>query len=416
MLIRFSLFFFIVFNFNTVFAQNRNLQSLVIGDQAAGMGGAYTSLFHDPSANAYYNPAGFAFSESTAVSASVGVYKKFDLQYNANRDFLTASFNMNQGFFRAIPASTSATYRDSELPFLADTTLAFSILVPQHEEFSGDVARGVDFVNRLSYRHESLWVGGSLAKKIDESSSLGISIFYTAHTSLVERSYRYEPTARYDFESRVNKANNAVVILGYQKSLNDENRIGLSLLLPSLKIAGFGERDLFNINNGSMLQEPQRQLPSSYAVPAQLNLGVSRKMSSDWLLSFDIRLNQALSQVDFIDAEFGDDYSLKSITNFSLGSAYQVFPSWEWRFGVFTDYSPHSSGLLSEGKGQADHIDQFGFSSNIAYRKKNLEYTFGGYYLGGAGHAWIRTPTQMERVDKITHIFTMLVGVQYSNN
>lgn len=416
MLKKFLVALLIICSFHFSLAQNRNLQSLVIGDQAAGMGGAYTSLFHDPSANAYYNPAGFAFSESTAVSASVGVYKKFDLQYNADRDFLTASFNMNQGFFRAIPASTSATYRDSEHPFLADATLAFSILVPQHEEFSGDVARGLDFVNRLSYRHESLWVGGSLAKKIDQNSSLGISIFYTAHTSLVERSYRYEPTARYDFESRVTKANNLVTIMGYQKSLNEKNRFGLSLILPSLKIAGFGERDLFNINSGAMLQEQQQQLSSTYLVPGQINVGISSQLTDKWLLSFDLRVNQALAQMDFADADFADNYSINNITNFSIGSTYQILSNWDWRFGIFTDYSPHAAQLISVNQGQADHMNQFGFSSNLAYRKKNLEYTFGGYYVGGTGHAWIKTPSQMERVDKTTHIFTMLVGVQYSND
>lgn len=410
------IFLIIILIAKSIFAQNRNLQSLVIGDQAAGMGGAYTSLFHDPAANAYYNPAGFAFSDSTAVSASVGVYKKFDLQYNANRDFLTASFNMNQGFFRAIPASTSATYRNTEWPFLKDATLALSILVPQHEEFSGDVVRGSSFVNRLNYRHESLWVGTSLAKKINATTSVGLSIFYTAHTSLVERSYRDEPSVRYDFESRTSKVNNAVVVLGYQSEINDKNRIGISITLPSQKIAGFGERDLFSINSGVMQQEAQYQLSSMYSVPGQFNLGLSRYLSSNWLLSFDVRVNQALNQSDFINTQFADDYSLKQITNFSLGSAYQVLPGWEWRCGLFTDYSPHSSYLKSTNKGQADHIDQVGFSSNLAYRKKNLEYTFGGYYVGGSGHAWIRTPTQMEQTAKTTHIFTMLVGVQYSNN
>ena len=408
-------FIFLLFTINLE-GQSRNLQSIVIGDQAAGMGGAYTALFADPSANAYYNPAGFAFSESTSVSASVGVYKKFDLNYNANRDLLTASFNMNQGFFRAVPASTSATYRDFEWPFLSDVTVAMSILVPHYEEFSGDLVRGSDFVSRLNYRSESLWVGTSVSKRLDTHSSFGLSLFYTAHTTFVERSFRSESLVFYDYESRTVKANNMVMILGYQQeAIDKQSRWGVSWQLPGLKISGIGERDYFRLSGGALNQNPQRQIAAEYRVPSQISLGGAWQLSSTWLLAADIRQSFAVGQSDFISDSFQDHYDLLATLNASLGVTWNLHPQWEWRAGVFTDHSPHLKHKdLNQKSWQADAIDQFGFSSNLAYKKKNMEYTFGGYYVGGRGQAWMNGGVQYEPLSKVTHIFTMLVGVQYS--
>jgi len=48
-----------------------NYNSILIGDQAAGMGGAYTAMSSDASAVSFYNPAGLAFLKGHSFSGSI---------------------------------------------------------------------------------------------------------------------------------------------------------------------------------------------------------------------------------------------------------------------------------------------------------------------------------------------------------
>lgn len=55
------------------FASWFNYNSFLIGERAAGMGGAYTAISNDPS-GIYYNPAGVAFSKGGEMNLSTTGY------------------------------------------------------------------------------------------------------------------------------------------------------------------------------------------------------------------------------------------------------------------------------------------------------------------------------------------------------
>ena len=60
--------------------QHRN--SLLIGERASGMGGAYTAISNDPS-GIYYNPGGIAFSKDTEINLSVAGYYFENIKVNS---------------------------------------------------------------------------------------------------------------------------------------------------------------------------------------------------------------------------------------------------------------------------------------------------------------------------------------------
>ena len=157
-----------------------NYNSILIGDQAAGMGGAYTAMAEDAAAQPWYNPATLAFLKGESFSAAVGIYKKFDTTYGSSEDFTKASLRVNQGFFRALPSSTGSVVRFKE--FLPDYTLALSIIVPEYESFKGDIHNTSDNISTLTLSDESLWVGASLSKKISVNEGMGLSLYYTARS------------------------------------------------------------------------------------------------------------------------------------------------------------------------------------------------------------------------------------------
>lgn len=397
-------------------AQTLNWQSLLIGDEAAGMGGAYTSLYQDAAASGFYNPAAYVFQKSESISASVGVYKKFDLQYGNSSDLLSASLNMNRGFFRAVPASTSSTFRFSEIPYIQDVRFAFSILVPKHEEFSGDILRESNLTSRLNYSSESLWVGPSASIKVNPKSAIGLSIFYLAETMTVDRTHRSSEVGDsfYEFESRSVKNNHLLLLLGYQAELTGTLRFGLSASLQPLFVSGEGEREYirFQSIDNSLNEVSERSLKSRLSRPAQISSGLSFQQGN-FVFSGDIRWHGSLAQQDLEQSGNPYDFSVQQVINYSLGMNWQVLERLNFRCGLFTDFSPHYKDLRRSSAWQADHIDQYGFSANIAYKNKAIEYTFGGYYVGGQGDAWIPNESNFVRTQKNNHIFTMLVGVNY---
>jgi long-chain fatty acid transport protein len=156
-----------------------NYNSIIIGDQAAGMGGAYVAMPEDASAHGWYNPANLARLTGKSFSASVGVYKKFDTRFGDVEDITKATLRANQGFFQPLPSSLGSVVRFKEQ--LPDWTMAMSILTPHYDSFSGYVSNTETNTSRLSQIDQTLWVGGVIAKPVSASESIGISLYYLAH-------------------------------------------------------------------------------------------------------------------------------------------------------------------------------------------------------------------------------------------
>jgi hypothetical protein len=159
-----------------------NYNSILMGDQAAGMGGAAVAMDEDSAGMAFYNPATLAKLEGQSFSAAVGIYKKFDTRFNDDGDITKASLRANQGFFRALPSSTASVIRPDQIPFLKGYTLALSIITPEYDNFQGDVKLDGDSSSTLNMTTESLWVGGALAKRISTRESVGLTLYYTARS------------------------------------------------------------------------------------------------------------------------------------------------------------------------------------------------------------------------------------------
>ena len=60
-------------------ADDQHYQSFVVGDEAMGMGGAYTAIAADPSGG-WYNPAGIVDVRNTSLSLSANLYGIQDTQ------------------------------------------------------------------------------------------------------------------------------------------------------------------------------------------------------------------------------------------------------------------------------------------------------------------------------------------------
>jgi len=391
-----------------------NYNSILIGDQAAGMGGAYTAMAEDASALAYYNPAGLAFLQGHSFSAAVGIYKKFDTTFGKEEDFTKAPLRINQGFFRAIPSSTGSIIRRG------DFIWALSIVVPDFDSYKGDLRASTENTTTLSYVDESLWVGGAVSRKISDEESLGLTMYYTARSFTRSLSDRSFPTASEAvlFNSEKTLVENALVaILGYHLKLTDKWSFGASLRTPNLTVKGSGSYFASRVDTNpytvTSVNLPDQK--TNVHIPGKFAVGVAYKEAEDFAVSADASLYQAVEYNDFDDVTFATHWTHRQIWNVSIGAEKRVLPWLRIRAGAFTNFSSHPDPNPALTTGQTDKIDQLGFSANFAFTSGDkIDYTFGGYYTGGRGKSIQQINQTAEEVVVTQHVFTMLVGTAFS--
>jgi hypothetical protein len=410
-----KIFFLILWACPSAWAAFSNYNSILVGDQAAGMGGAYTALYEDASALAWYNPAGLAVLQGKSFSAAVGIYKKFDTHYGTDRDFAKATFEVNQGFFRALPSSTGSVVRFED--FLSQYTLAFSIIVPEYDNFKGNIANTQTDISSLSFTDESLWVGGAISRKINDQQSLGLTVYYTARSmmkSIINRTFSGTDQLLYT-EDRAIKENFVVMILGYQQKLNEQWSFGFSIRPESYQVFGRGSyyEALIDTAGTTDYVINQPDLKSKTKIPSKLAAGIGWKFSSELLFSADVAFYPPTNYSDLEDSTRAELIEHNQVINGALGAEY-AWKSWlKFRIGGFTNFSSHPNPDPQRVMGQADRVDQLGFSANAALKSGPIQYTFGGYYTGGWGRSVQRVNQVNQVLPKAQQVFTMLVGTSF---
>jgi hypothetical protein len=405
-----------------LFSQNAlaafgNYNSILVGDQAAGMGGAYVALSEDASALSWYNPAGLAFLKGQSFSAAVGIYKKFDTHYGGEQDFTKASLQVNQGFFRALPSSTGSIIRLKD--FLQEYTFAFSIVVPEYDTFKGDVNNSEGEVSSLTLTDESLWVGGSISKKTDTDQSFGLTFYYTARSltkSVTDRSTIGATDQLLYSEEKAFTQNSLVFILGYQYRFAENWSFGASIRTPAMHIAGAGSYYETLIDTAGttdyIINLPD--LKTKTKIPRKYAIGIAWRPNADWIVSYDLSLFTPESYSDLEGTDRAELIEHIQVINAALGLEY-AWNNWlRFRAGGFTNFSSHPNPDVEKVKGQGDRVDQMGFAANAALRSGRIQYTFGGYYTGGWGRSVQRLNQRYEVITKSQQVFTMLVGTSFN--
>ncbi len=411
----------VLFNAPLAQAAYSNSNSILIGDQAAGMGGAATAVAGDASSCSWYNPATCALLKGKSFSAAVGIYKKFDTVFGENVDLIKKGLEVNQGFFRPLPSSTGSINRFEALP---DWTFAFSIVTPEYDFFKGDLTNtsgsSASSKTTLSMTDESLWVGGSLSRMISESESVGLSMYYTARSytkSLSDRTFVSQTATNIYQEEKTLTQNAVVATLGYHKAINDNWSWGASWRLPSLHVAGTATYFDNTLNSGTTTATHNITSAASPShIPQRYSVGVAYEEKSQYLLALDIANFSRENFYDFQTEESGlaEELNYNAVWNIQAGVEYHIRSWLKGRIGGFTNFSAHPNPDPSKVRGQGDHIDQVGWSANLAFQSGAITYTFGGYYSGGRGQSSQRINQVVAVVPKVQQVSTMLVGTSYS--
>ncbi len=393
-------------------ASYRNYNSILIGERAAGMGGAATALYEDASAAPFYNPAALARIVGSNFSTSASVYHKYDAAYNDQGNLTDATRRINQGTFKAIPSINSSTKAWGLFG------LAFSVVFPDYDYFVGPVKARNGNVSHLNYIDESLWVGGGIAFNFSPQSSVGLSMYYTArdyYRSVFDQAINSPTDIVTVNEEKSLTHNDIVYILGLFHQYNDNLSFGLSLRFPSLEVSGRGSyyKVKTTTTPADRVEDPHPDVRSFTKIPPRLAFGTAYR-NDKFLVSADVTYYGATSYVDLETEQFADHFVHKALVNYALGAEYK-WRSWlRVRGGIYTNYSSHPDIDNTSQRRQGDHIDMWGMSANLAfYTSERTSFTFGGYYTGGRGESTQIINNQIQLTTKSEQIFSMLIASSY---
>lgn len=391
-----------------------NYNSILIGEQAAGLGGAYTALWGDASASPYYNPGGLVWMEGNSFSASVSVYKKFDTVMGKDEDFIKAPLRVNQGYFQSIPSSTGSIVK------YKDMKVGLSIVVPDYETYKGEINTTSTNTSVLHYQDESLWVGPTIGWQFGKKRkhAVGLTAYYTARNysrSVQDRTI--DTDINIFSEDKTITGNSLVFVFGYLVRFNKEISWGISLRPPGLEIAGTGTYLQNSMSStGGTLNTPttisKTELKSHTRIPGKLTAGIAWQ-NSKWKVACDGSFYSAENYFDFEDTDVRNKIQHQVIPGGALGVEYKWYPWFIARMGGYTNLSSQKE--LTSADRYGDRVDQLGFAANVTFiSNEQIHFTFGGYYTGGKGKTVQRINQVYEVIPKSYQVFTMLIGTSYS--
>lgn len=387
-----------------------NYNSILVGHRAAGMGGAYTALSQDTAASSFYNPANLTLMNGNTLSASVTLFNKYDTAFGKENEFDQAPLRVNRGTITPIPSSGGTVYTFGNFAF------GISIIYPDLDQFNGEIRSTSTTNSYLNLKDSSLWIGGSLSFRWDRINSFGLTMYYTSRDfsrSVTDKTESSGVTTITN-EEKTFSQNSLIYILGWTRKLGKNWKVGVSYRPISLPISGEGTLFTSTISTSGTSNSKNYDLQANTLIPERLAMGVGFEREGHSAFAFDLHYYGKAEYRDLKEEAAGDFVRHEPIVNGAIGYEYWMRRWISLRMGAFTNLSSHAQIDDNPTARQPDHIDMWGFSTNIGiYTTKQSSVTLGGYYSGGKGWSVQQVGQSLEKIQKTNQIFSFLVGTSY---
>jgi hypothetical protein len=389
--------------FGSVFPDSYHNITTLVGEKAAGIGGAYTAISDDPS-GMFYNPAGIAFAPDNFVSISANTYgetkKQYQNVFGKGADYVRTSRGFNPNFIGTIKE-------------IGGIRTGFSVLSPVSERFDqsdqfpypqtrANLARfKVDYTED----NQTYLFGLSAAKAINDQLSIGITLFGFNETTRIISSQLVEGKTGTFSNTNVQDRRKTVgltPVLGLQYMVLPKVSLGLSMRRSivtggSRSVSGFSS----NSNSGSITktttfhnsQQRSAQIsdglifigpPSSSKIPEvnEFRTGIAYFASPALLLSLDTifterykkNLNRNSYELSTGTVIFRDsqdpEMDRQATLNFATGLEFFPVPTLSLRLGLYTNKA--NSKKIDWGRSAVDVYLRETGNSNIAVGSNSI--------------------------------------------
>lgn len=367
----------------TAWATDSRYQTYIVGDRAAGMGGAVVSIADSVDAS-YYNPAGLTQVKSSTVSLSANLYG-FQLYHIENGLF--PGENVQGNSFVTIPSTMGGIWK-----YGPELSLAFSALVPDRSSYNEIVAyHGSQHIYQFNVDDQTIWVGPSAAYRISPSLSLGGSLFGVYRSFNEDISLFYE-----DFDAsyaRGRKFNDVALaaVLGMQYRPGRDWNIGLTLQPPTAHLYDSGKtmEHILGRNIVSNNFYYTEDVKTDNQLPTKIALGIGRQVKSDYAFGLDLTYHLPTSynlQQWQVQGQQAYARIVRSpVLDLNLGGEYYIRKIYPVRAGFFTGFS--SVPEVNENESYASaNVDTYGLTMSVGREVNNVAFNVGVNYIFGRGY------------------------------
>lgn len=378
----------------TAQADDYHYINLLVGDRAAGMGGAYTAVADD-TGGLFYNPAGIVYAPGSSLSGSMNAYQQTDTRYKAVlggvHDWERSSGTLLPNFFGIIQP-------------LGKGMIGFSYAVPNSIEEDQDqifpnIATGLgtadQFIINFNNSDNTYQLGPSYAYPVNNRLSIGATLYFhyrqqqrISNTILSYPADRVWNNEYYQLEEKGFKP-----MLGVMWSPLDQLALGASISQVDVidsnitlhqaclgaNSASYAASSLCQSGNVLNHQVITSTIKGKY--PLNINLGGAWFASDALLVAADIK---------YFDKSGSGANARESVTNMALGAEYYLNPHWALRGGIYTDFA--NTPKLQNGfsaYNQPEHVDLYGLSLSVSHFTRTSSLSFGANYASGSGKAQI---------------------------
>lgn len=373
--------FLVIAPAQTVYADDYHYQNILIGERAAGMGGAFTAIANDASA-VYYNPAGLALVSDSSLSVSANLYGvtsgTFENAYGAGN-------NLSYNTVHVIPSTFGGVKKlddDSALGFGAFVTDSLAYKDNTKALIGGTVNAVVESV----YSEETLQVGASYARRMGANWYLGVSLFYVNRSMNSLNSFLLtsgSPATISDSAQSIDYSHASLFArVGTLYRPSERLMLGLTVSTPSVKLSGKGY--IYDRDSTAGVNINRDDLATGGGVPWNMRAGVAYRQSESLTFAADFSYFTANRFSLFPEYGAGTEVVTKEVYNLNAGMEYR-YGNMPIRAGIYTNNS------ASAGYGQAtwDYLDvnMIGFAFSVGHEDEHTTFNAGLNYLGGSGSA-----------------------------
>ena len=367
-------------------AGEANYQPYVVGERAAGMGGAVAATANGMDA-CFYNPAGLGRETSDSISVNGALY---GIQTYETRDASFPGEDFQVSSFATIPTGLSAVRK-----LRAGTAAAFSVFVPSRLSYR-DIQAFPEREHYYNYSQDeqTLYAGPSVGCTFGERWTIGASLFGAYQTAsdlenLYWGDYSYTYTANYKYSVL-----GAVGVLGVQCRLTDEWAAGLAFTTPAATLFGRGRIQMSEVLGDAQVADAGAvyydDLDADNGLPAQLRAGLGWQRPGVGGFGIDATHHWA-RDYDWMSGGSGDDalairQSRRAVTDLQVGGEYVVRQRYPLRAGAFTSFSS-APDLEPDGESTLSQIDLYGVTASIGSEGETVVMNFGVSYVWGEGDA-----------------------------
>lgn len=383
-------------------ADDLHYNNILVGDRAAGMGGAYTAISDDPS-GLYYNPAGIVFAPGRSFSASVNAYQYSKKTYKdvlGGNGWERVSSNLLPNYFGVIQP-------------LGSGKIGFSYAVPdtrlenQAQTFQnlGTTTRYVINMNDSDYTYN---FGPSYAVKLNDRLSVGGTLYmhYRDRQLISNQLQEFQNLTPADYEWRNSYDSTSEwgvkPVVGVMWTPQDKLSLGLTVSKTSMISSSRRIQNTIRYRNDGNHPQYSGITPPLYEVwesadnrqfPWVTTAGAAYFPSESLLVSADLSLYSAESYtLTFKEKSSGAADALRnpksSTFNAAIGAEYYPNAKIAFRGGLFTNMA-NTPTLSTGASGQPEHIDMYGISLSASHFTRSSSLTLGGSYSYGLGKSQV---------------------------